>query len=56
MALSKFSLYKIASKVIANRLKKIIHEIISLEQSIFVPGRLIRDNIIAGVSTLYETE
>ena len=38
--------YKIAAKVLANRLKLIIDEIITPHQNEFIKGRLVTDNII----------
>ena len=38
--------YKIAAKVLANRLKLVIDELITPHQNAFIKGRFITDNII----------
>ena len=46
-------IYKIISKVLANRLKRILVVVIDELQSAFVPGRLITNNVLVVLETMY---
>ena len=49
-------LYKIYSKILANRLKKLLPSIITEHQSAFTKGRLIFDNILVAFETLHSLQ
>ena len=49
-------IYKLISKVLANRLKRILAEVIDESQSAFMSGRLITDNVLVPFKTMHSID
>jgi len=49
-------IYKILSKVLANRLKSVMSYIISSFQSAFIPGRLVSNNVLTAYETMHSMQ
>lgn len=47
-------LYRIIAKVLANRLQKLLPRIVSVEQSAFLKGRSIVDNIMVAFEAIHD--
>ena len=49
-------IYKLISKLLANRLTNVLAEIIDESQSVFVPGKLISDNVLVAFETMHNID
>jgi hypothetical protein len=49
-------IYKVVSKCLVNRLRPLLHELIALMHSAFVPGRQITDNALIAFECLHAME
>ncbi|XP_071688191.1 uncharacterized protein [Rutidosis leptorrhynchoides] len=50
------SLYKILAKILSKRLQRVIHKVISVEQSAFMKGRFILDGILVAYEVIGEVK
>jgi hypothetical protein len=49
-------IYKLISKVLVNKLKLVLPHVIFVNQSAFIPNRIISDNILTAYETLYSMQ